>query len=156
VDTPRYIRAGRAANAFNGAVAALTRWGVSVYGSRVLAVRGRNSGQWRTVPVNLLEYRGAQYLVAPRGETHWVRNLRAHGDGELRVGRRIERFTATELIDDEKPPVLRAYLEKWRFEVKAFFDGVAADAPASELRRIAPGYPVFRISIERSVPEPRT
>jgi deazaflavin-dependent oxidoreductase (nitroreductase family) len=148
MNTPRYVKAGRAGSIFNKAVEALTRCGVSLYGSRVLAVRGRKSGQWRTVPVNLLEYRGMHYLVAPRGETHWVRNLRANGEGELRVGRRTERFTATELSDDEKPPVLRAYLQKWRFEVKTFFDGIAADAAEPELRRIAQGYPVFRISIE--------
>src|SRR5215472_12152905 len=82
---------------FNSAVATLTRWGVSVWGSRVLYVRGRTSGQWRSTPVNVLSHAGQQYLVAPRGHTQWVRNLRAAGGGELRVGRKAERFTATEL-----------------------------------------------------------
>jgi len=141
----RYVKPGAADRLFNGAVAGLTRLGLSVYGSRVLAVRGRKSGEWRTVPVNLLEHEGVRYLVAPRGETQWVRNLRASGQGELRVGRRREPFHARELRDAEKPPVLRAYLRKWWFEVKVFFAGVNADAPESELARIAPGYPVFRI-----------
>ena len=59
-------------NVFNRIVALLTSLGVSVYGSRVLAVRGRKSGEWRTTPVNLLTYQGERYLVAPRGVTQWV------------------------------------------------------------------------------------
>ena len=73
----RYIRVSRGTEIFNAIVTWLTRIGVSVYGSRVLAVRGRKSGEWRTVPVNLLKYNGERYLVAPRGHTQWVRNMRA-------------------------------------------------------------------------------
>jgi hypothetical protein len=96
--------------------------------------------------VNLLTYEGQRYLVAPRGEAQWVRNLRVAGTGELRLGRRVEEFTATELPDAEKPDLLRAYLERWKFEVGVFFDGVGPDASDAELGRIAPGYPVFRVS----------
>jgi len=79
---------------FNRAVAGLTRLGVSVWGSRVLRVRGRKSGEVRTVPVNLLTLEGTQYLVAPRGTTQWVRNLRAaDGHGELALGRKVTPFT---------------------------------------------------------------
>jgi deazaflavin-dependent oxidoreductase (nitroreductase family) len=139
--------AGRAAGRFfNSAVAALTRAGISVWGSRILAVRGRTTGQWRTTPVNLLSYHGGRYLVAPRGHTQWVRNLRAAGGGELRVGGRTEAFTATELADGQKPEILRAYLRRWKFEVGVFFDGVDASAPDSRLLEIAPGYPVFRVT----------
>ncbi|MCU7822330.1 nitroreductase family deazaflavin-dependent oxidoreductase [Kitasatospora sp. DSM 101779] len=129
----------------NRTVAALTRAGLSLWGSRVLAVRGRKSGEWRTTPVNLLTHEGQRYLVAPRGHTQWVRNLRAAGTGELRLGRRAEAFSAVELPDAEKPAVLRAYLERWKFEVGVFFDGVDAGASDAELLRIAPGYPVFRL-----------
>ncbi|WP_280723665.1 nitroreductase family deazaflavin-dependent oxidoreductase [Kitasatospora sp. MAA4] len=125
---------------------ALTKAGLSFWGSRVLAVRGRKSGEWRTTPVNVLTHEGTRYLVAPRGHTQWVRNLRAIGTGELRLGRRAETFSATELADSEKPDVLRAYLTRWKFEVGAFFQGVGPDAPDAELLRIAPGYPVFRIT----------
>lgn len=143
---PRYIRPARSAEILNRLVAALTGAGVSVYGSRILRVRGRRTGQWRETPVNLLHHDGADYLVSPRGHTQWVRNLRAAGDGELRVGRRTQRFRAIELADADKPAVLRAYLRRWRFEVGAFFDGVRPDASDTELARIAPGYPVFRLS----------
>src|ERR671922_1877776 len=94
---------------FNRIVAALTRLGISVWGSRVLEVRGRKTGEPRRTPVNLLTIEGTRYLVAPRGHTQWVRNLRAAGEGELRLGRRVEHFRAIELVDDEKPAVLRAY-----------------------------------------------
>ena len=133
---------------FNRLVAALTRVGLSVLGSRVLEVKGRTSGEWRRTPVNPLRYEGGAYLVAPRGQTQWVRNLRVSGQGRLRVGRRTEYFTAVELADEEKPPLLRAYLKRWKFEVGAFFGGVGPDSPDDELRRIAPDHPVFRLTIE--------
>ncbi len=135
---------GRRVNSlFNGTVAALTRRGFSVWGSRVLYVRGRASGEWRSNPINLLTHDGSRYLVAPRGQTQWVRNLRVAGGGELRVGKKVEKFSATELTDDQKPEILRAYLKRWKMEVGVFFDGVSADAPDAKLREIAPGYPVF-------------
>jgi deazaflavin-dependent oxidoreductase (nitroreductase family) len=141
----RYIRPGTATLLFNRFVAALTRLGISVWGSRVLRVRGRSSGEWRSVPVNLLKLDGERYLVAPRGQAQWVRNLRVAGEGELTVGRRVEQFRATELADADKPAVLRAYLSRWKVEVGVFFDGVGADAPDEQLRAIASGYPVFRL-----------
>lgn len=130
---------------FNSSVAMLTRAGISVWGSRELRVRGRTSGEWRTTPVNLLTLDGEQFLVAPRGLTQWVRNLRVAGTGELRVGRRTESFSATEIGDADKPPILRAYLKRWKAEVGVFFDGVSGDSPDAELLRIAPDHPVFRI-----------
>jgi deazaflavin-dependent oxidoreductase (nitroreductase family) len=130
---------------FNPIVALITRAGISVVGSRVLEVRGRKTGEPRRTPVNLLVYEGGRYLVAPRGQTQWVRNLRASGEGRLWLGRRAEPFTATELSDDEKPPLLRAYLKRWKAEVGIFFDGVGPDSTEDELRRIAPDHPVFKL-----------
>jgi deazaflavin-dependent oxidoreductase (nitroreductase family) len=144
--TPTTPMGRRMARLSNELVAALTRHGVSVRGSRVLAVKGRTSGEWRSTPVNPLTYEGQTYLVSPRGQTQWVRNMRAAGGGELRVGRRVESFTATELPDEQKPPLLRDYLRRWKFEVGMFFQGVGPDAPDSKLLEIAPGYPVFQIT----------
>ncbi|MEJ3652778.1 nitroreductase/quinone reductase family protein [Actinomycetes bacterium KLBMP 9759] len=141
----RYVRPARADEIFGRVVATLTKVGVSVAGSRILAVRGRRSGEWRTVPVNLLTLDGQRYLVAPRGHTQWVRNMRAAGGGELRLGRRAEPFTVVELDDEVKVPVLRAYLKRWGWEVGRFFEGVTASATDDELRAIAPGFPVFRV-----------
>ncbi len=134
------------AHVFNPAVAMLTRLGLSVAGSRVLEVRGRKTGQPRRTPVNLLTVDGTRYLVAPRGHTQWVRNLRAQPEGRLLVGRRAEHFSAVELADDDKPSILRAYLRRWKWEVGVFFGGVGPDSTDDELRGIAADHPIFRIS----------
>jgi deazaflavin-dependent oxidoreductase (nitroreductase family) len=132
---------------FNRVVAVFTRLGISVWGSRVLRVRGRKSGEWRSSPVNLLNREGTQYLVAPRGQTQWVRNIRVAGGGELVVGSRVQPFKAIEISDAEKVPILRDYLKRWKFEVGVFFGGVGPDSTDEELRRIAPDHPVFRVEI---------
>jgi len=139
----RYVAPTRVDRIFNAVVGWLTRRGLSLVGSRVLAVRGRTSGEWRTTVVNLLTIDGDDYLVAPRGTTQWVRNLRVAGGGELRVGRRSETFTADEMADDDKLPVLRAYLARWGWEVGRFFEGVSKQATDDELRAIAADFPVF-------------
>jgi deazaflavin-dependent oxidoreductase (nitroreductase family) len=145
--SPRYVEPGWfTRTVFNPSVAWLTRAGFSVWGSRELRVRGRTSGEWRTTPVNLLSLEGARYLVAPRGQTQWVKNLRVAGEGELRVGHHTEAFRAEEVGDDDKVEILRAYLKRWKLEVGVFFDGVSATSPDAELRRIAPDHPVFRIT----------
>ena len=130
---------------FNQAIAVLTRRGVSVWGSRELRVRGRKSGEWRTTPVNLLTHDGHRYLVAPRGDTQWVRNMRVAGGGELRVGRRVEKFSAREVGADAKPEILRAYLRRWKMEVGVFFGGVGPDSTDAELRAIADRHPIFLV-----------
>jgi deazaflavin-dependent oxidoreductase (nitroreductase family) len=133
-------------NVFNRLVALLTKLGLSVAGSRVLEVKGRKTGTWRKTPVNLLEHEGDRYLVAPRGHTQWVRNMRASGGGRLVLGHRVEEFSAVEVPEGDRPALLRAYLRKWKWEVGAFFDGVGPDASDDELRRIAPEHPAFRIT----------
>jgi deazaflavin-dependent oxidoreductase (nitroreductase family) len=135
----------------NPTVSLLTRLGISVWGSRVLEVRGRKSGDPRRTPVNLLDVGGVQYLVSARGNGQWVRNVRA-GDGALvlLLGRDRDERTAEEVPDSEKSPILRAYLRKWKSEVGVFFDGVTADSAETDLQRIAPRHPVFRLSPERS------
>jgi deazaflavin-dependent oxidoreductase (nitroreductase family) len=130
---------------FNRAVAIPTRLGLSVWGSRVLRVKGRKSGEWRETPVNLLTVDGHRYLVAPRGETQWVRNIRVSGGGELRLGRKTEPFRVEEVPDEEKVAILRAYLKRWKAEVGVFFDGVSADSSEDELKGIAPKHPVFAV-----------
>ena len=145
--SPRYVQPGWfTRTVFNPMVAWLTRAGFSVWGSRELRVRGRTSGVWRTTPVNLLGLDGERFLVAPRGHTQWVKNLRVAGEGELRVGHHTEAFRAEEVADDDKVEIQRAYLKRWKLEVGVFFDGVSATSPDAELRRIAPDHPVFRIT----------
>lgn len=148
VEAPRYLKPHWfTRNIFNRFVRFLTRHGVSVWGSRELRVRGRVSGEWRSTPVNLLTVDGADYLVAPRGVTQWVRNLRVAGTGELLLGRRVDQFSATEIEDASKPPILREYLRRWKFEVGAFFPGLDANSNTDQILAVASGFPVFQVLI---------
>lgn len=142
-----YRRPGWATrNLLNRAVAALTRRGISVWGSRVLETRGRRSGQPRRTPVNVLELDGQRYLVAARGTTEWVRNVRADGGRlALLLGRTREDYRAHELEVTEQVPVLRAYLRRWKAEVGTFFDGVGPDSTDAELAAVAHRHPAFRL-----------
>jgi deazaflavin-dependent oxidoreductase (nitroreductase family) len=133
----------------NPLVAFSTRMGLSLRGSRVLSVRGRKSGEWRRTPVNPVDVDGVRYLVAPRGQTQWVRNIRVAGGGILHAGRQKEYVTVEEVPDDAKAPILREYLRRWKMETGKFFDVSSFDAPDDELRRIAPDHPVFRITAAR-------
>ena len=142
---PRYRKPGWfTQHVFNRIVALLTRAGISVWGSRVLEVVGRTSGEPRRVPVNLLTVGDRQFLVSARGTGQWVRNVRA-ADGRLTLlrGRRREELRAAELADAEKPAVLRAYLRRWKAEVGVFFEGVTAESSDDELRAAGPNHPVF-------------
>jgi deazaflavin-dependent oxidoreductase (nitroreductase family) len=129
----------------NQVVAGLTKLGVTVLGSRVLEVKGRASGEPRRVPVNLLKFEGAQYLVSARGVGDWVRNVEAAGELDLLVGRHREHYRAVALTDDDKVPVLRSYLKRWKAEVGVFFDGTDAGSSDAELQAIGPKHPVFRL-----------
>ncbi|TCP41123.1 deazaflavin-dependent oxidoreductase (nitroreductase family) [Tamaricihabitans halophyticus] len=145
--TTRYLRPRRGTNALQKTlVGGLARLGVSVRGAHQLVVRGRNSGQWHSTPVFPLRHAGSRYLVAPRGHTQWVRNLRVAGEGTLRVGRGSRTFSATELADEEKPAILRAYLTRWP-ETRSLFPGVHRDSTEASLRESAAGLPVFRITL---------
>ena len=126
---------------------AVERLGIAAGGVEILAVRGRTSGQIRKVPVNPLAYDGDWYLFSPRGESEWVRNLRAAGEGELARGGTIRRFrVAEELPDAAKPPVIRAYMQRWAKQVASIV-GFDADASDAVLAEAAPKHPVFRIEL---------
>lgn len=128
----------------NGLVSLPARLGLSLRGAQILTVPGRRSGQPRSTPVNPLDYRGETYLIAPRGDTHWVRNLRAAGEGDLRLGRRTRHIRVQELSDIDKPPLLQAYLQRWSRETAAMF-GADANTSLDDLAAIASNHPVFRI-----------
>jgi deazaflavin-dependent oxidoreductase (nitroreductase family) len=147
-NTRHYRRPGWVTrNLMNRLVARLTRLGVSVWGSRVLEVPGRKSGNLQHIPVNLLSHDGHDYLVSARGEGQWVRNVRANGGRfDLLVGRRRSHYVGQELADTDKVEVLRAYLKRWKAEVGAFFDGVDAGATDEAILAIAPKHPVFLLA----------
>jgi deazaflavin-dependent oxidoreductase (nitroreductase family) len=104
-------------------------------GQTTLAVRGRRTGEARTVPVNVLEVEDGRYLVSPRGETEWVRNLRAAGRCELRRKGSVEAFRAVEVPDADRPRIIEAYRQRWGRATNSQFK--ALPDPAD--------HPVFRI-----------
>ena len=133
-------------NVMNRLMNGLTRLGVSVRGSRVLEHRGRTSGKLHHTPVNLLTIEGTRYLVAPRGETQWVRNVRhAGGHLVLILGRRRQLCTATEVPVSDSVPILREYLRRWKLETGMFFDGVTPDSTDAEWAAVASRHPVFAL-----------
>ena len=144
-DAPRYLEPGWfTRNVFNRLMARLAKWGVSVWGSRQLAVRGRASGEWKTTPVNPLDFEGGRYLVAPRGTTQWVRNIRVAGTAELRLGRKVEPIAVVELADADKPAVIRGTSAAGRLR-SVSSSTVNERSTDDELLAVAAGFPVFRI-----------
>jgi deazaflavin-dependent oxidoreductase (nitroreductase family) len=143
----RYARPTRADRATARLLRALVRVGVGPWGARELLVPGRRSGLVRSTVVNVLDSGGERYLVAPRGNTEWVRNLRAAGHGELRLGRRAERFEAVEVPDTDKAPVIQAYLGRWAFEVGRFFEGLGKSPTVDEVNEVAGSFPVFKVRV---------
>jgi deazaflavin-dependent oxidoreductase (nitroreductase family) len=131
--------------AFNAAVGALVRVGIGLPQMRVLEVRGRKSGRLYSLPVDLLPYNGRLYLVAPRGRAEWVRNAEASGSVVLRRGSRAETYRLRPLANEEKPPILAAYLDRFRREVQRFFP-VPAGSPAEAFASVAQRYPAFELS----------
>ncbi len=118
--------------------------GIKLRGGELLTVAGRKSGQPKSVPVNPMTFNGKRYLVAPRGQTEWSKNLRVAGTGVLQSGSHRERITAVEVPDADKPPILREYLNRWYMETGAVFD-VPKDASLEDLAAIASRHPVFEI-----------
>ena len=145
--SPYYLKGSRLNVRLNSTIGWLARHGLSLAGTAEMSVRGRKSGQMQRIPVNPHTYKGTQYLVSARGHSQWVRNMRAAGGGELRVGRKVREFTAVELSDAEKLPILRTYLEKWGWEVNQYFQGVTAKSSDEEIIAAASDHPVFRITV---------
>ncbi|MGW2642706.1 nitroreductase family deazaflavin-dependent oxidoreductase [Streptomyces sp. NPDC001348] len=147
--SPYYLEGTPMQVRLNNVIGWLARRGLSLAGSAELSVRGRTSGQMQRIPVNPHTYEGEQYLVSARGHSQWVRNMRAAGGGELRVGRKVREFTAVELPDAEKLPVLRTYLARWGWQVNQFFKGVTAQSSDEEITAAAADHPVFRITVRK-------
>ncbi|MFE9625119.1 nitroreductase/quinone reductase family protein [Streptomyces sp. NPDC006527] len=146
--SPYYLKGSPLNVRFNSVIGWLARRGLSIAGTAEMSVRGRKSGRMQRIPVNPHTYEGAQYLVSARGHSQWVRNMRVAGGGELRVGRKVRTFSAVELPDAEKLPILRTYLEKWGWEVNQYFNGVTAGSTDEEIAAAAQDHPVFRITVD--------
>jgi hypothetical protein len=141
----RYEEPNRVARAFNEMVRGLAEFGISIGGTRALRVRGRKTGQRRGVVINLLTVDGTDYLVSPRGNTQWARNARAARAVELGPRWRTAQVRIAEVDDDAKPPLLKAYLDRWFWQVKGHVAGLTPQSGDAELRSASPSIPVFEV-----------
>ncbi|BBX44865.1 nitroreductase/quinone reductase family protein [Mycobacterium cookii] len=144
--TVRYDEPHRAAIAANAVIRWLAEMGISIAGTTALHVRGRATGKRRSVVINLLAVDGVDYLVSPRGNTQWARNVRAAGEVEVGPRWRRRRRRAAELEDSAKPELLRGYLDRWYWEVKGHIAGLTPDSDEDELRAAASSIPVFALA----------
>jgi deazaflavin-dependent oxidoreductase (nitroreductase family) len=143
--TTRYDEPGLAAQAGNGLIRWLAEAGVSIAGTTALRVRGRKTGKVRRVVINLLTVDGREYVVSPRGNTQWSRNVRAAGVAEIGPLWRRREVRMTEVPDEVKPELLNRYLDRWHWEVKGHVGGLTPDSTADDRRRVAPTIPVFEL-----------
>jgi deazaflavin-dependent oxidoreductase (nitroreductase family) len=129
---------------FNRAFGFLVGVGLGFSYNYLLEVRGRKSGRLYSTPINLLEFAGKRFLVAPRGQAQWVRNAEAAGEIALKKGRTLQKFRLRPIPDIDKPEILKAYLDNFKREVQRYFP-VEAGSPIEAFREIAKSYPAFEL-----------
>jgi deazaflavin-dependent oxidoreductase (nitroreductase family) len=142
---PGFLKPSAPEAFFNRAFGFLVGLGIGPDYMRLLQVRGRKTGRIYSTPVNLLEFGGKPILVAPRGRTQWVRNAETAGEITLKKGRARKKYRLRAIPDNDKPEILKLYLEKYQSAVQRYFP-VPAGSPAERFRGIAGNYPVFELS----------
>jgi hypothetical protein len=130
--------------AFNNFFGMLVGLGLGLSHNYLLQVRGRKSGRIYSTPIDLLVVNGRKYLVAPRGETQWVRNARSTGEVWLKKGRRRDHFRLREILDEQKPELLKAYLDQFQTTAQQYFSVPAGSRPEA-FSAIASQHPVFEL-----------
>jgi deazaflavin-dependent oxidoreductase (nitroreductase family) len=129
---------------FNRFFGLLVASGIGLSHNYVVQVRGRKSGKTYSTPIDLLELDGHRFLVAPRGRTQWVRNAEAAGEVTLVRGHFRRTFTLRPIPDPDKPPLLKAYLDRFKTTVQRYFPVPAGSPPEAFLPHVA-YYPVFEL-----------
>jgi deazaflavin-dependent oxidoreductase (nitroreductase family) len=130
--------------AFNKVFGFLVGMGLGFSYNYLLQVKGRKSGKIYSTPIDLLERGGKRFLVAPRGRTQWVRNAEAAGEVTLKKGSQRQQFKLRALADDEKPEILKGYLDQFKREVQTYFP-VPAGSPVEAFRELVENYPAFEL-----------
>jgi hypothetical protein len=141
---PGYLQPGALDRIFGRALVFLVRIGLVRGHFYVLEVRGRTSGRTISLPVDPLDLDGQRYLVCARGNSNWVRNARTAGEITLVRAMRRQRYAARELQPDMRPPILKAYLDRFASEVQRFFP-VPKGSPVEAFNDLATRYPVFAL-----------
>ena len=128
----------------NRAFGFLLKLGIGLPHNYLLEVRGRKTGRVYSTPVNVLEYKGKKYLVAPRGYTQWVKNAEASGEATLVKGAKRERVKLGAVPHEAKAELLKIYLDRFKLTVQRYFP-VPAGSPAKAFEPLAVRYPVFEL-----------
>ena len=112
--------------------------------NHLIQVRGRKTGRVYSTPVNLLELDHSRYLVSPRGNAQWVRNLKSSLELSLKKGSKTHRFRVRELPDPERPVILKEYLSRYRTTVQRYFS-IPVESDLDRFAKIAKWHPVFEL-----------
>ena len=129
----------------NRAFGFLVKLGIGLSHNYLLEVRGRKSGETYSTPVNVLDHKDKEYLVAPRGYTQWVRNVEISGGGVLVKGAKRENVRLRGVADEDKPEILKAYLDRFKPTVQRYFP-IAAGSPVDAFAPLTSRYPVFELT----------
>jgi deazaflavin-dependent oxidoreductase (nitroreductase family) len=140
-----YHKPSGAVKLMNSIVGRLASIGLVPMSTVLLQVKGRRSGQTRSTPVSWIEHEGQRYLVAPRGNTEWVRNVKAAGGEAVLKSRKTEGVRLEEVPVERRAPIIKTYLKKTAMVTKREF-GLDPDSPMEEFAKIAPDHPVFQIT----------
>jgi len=147
-----YRRPTKLTQIMNRGMGWLASLGLTPSDTVTLEVRGRRTGAVRSTVVTSVEHEGVRYLVSPRGESEWVRNVRAAG-GEAAIRRRGGRSVRLEeLPAEQRAPILKAYLGKTAAATRQHF-GIDPKAEIAEFEAIAGRHPVFRVIESRASTE---
>jgi deazaflavin-dependent oxidoreductase (nitroreductase family) len=136
-------KVSRLERAFNRVAKLNLRLGIGPKRTHLLTVVGCKTGKPHSTPVTIVELDGARWLVAPYGNTAWVRNARACG--EVTLSRRGYRgtFAIREVKPEVAAPVLKAYVAIEPITRSAF--KLDPNAPLEDWAAIAPKHPIFRL-----------
>lgn len=137
-------RVGAVQRIFNSIFRKLAVRGKGARYLHVLTVTGRSSGQERSVPIDVMDVDGTQYLVSPYGEVNWVRNLRASRIATLRRGADVETYDAVELEPAQSVKAIREYVRS--VPVTKSYWNVTGDSTDGEVAKDAVGHPVFELT----------
>ena len=118
--------------------------GIGLSHNYLLEVRGRKTAKVYATPVNVLEHKGNEYLVAPRGYTQWVRNAEASGAAVLVRGAKRQETRLLAVAEKEKAEILKAYLDRFKSTVQRYFP-IPAGSPAEAFAPLTSRYPVFQL-----------
>ena len=141
---PHFLKPNLFEPILNRAFGTLVGLGLGLRHNYLLEVRGRKTGGVFSTPVDLLEFKGRRFLVAPRGRTQWVRNAEAAGQVALKRGFERRRFRIRIVSDDEKPEILKEYLDRFKLTVQRYFP-LQAGSESRAFVKIAEQYPVFEL-----------